>query len=266
MRTGDGGGPDRLAPVTPLFGPRGGAAVPADAEPVEEPLAEQWHPTWRSDPAPGPGRLPDGLPTRTSRARPVFFTVDDAEDVDDAGDEHAGDEHGGDEHGVDAASTPDLDGAERMLLRKLTARQLSVSEARSLLRTQELASDAVEQLIAVFLDRGYLDDGRLAEQLVHAGSERKGQGRRAIAQTLSARGVPRDVADAALAVLPDDDADRALEFARTKARQLRHLDETTALRRLMGQLSRRGYPGSVASAAARTALSENSSGGGVRFS
>ena len=50
------------------------------------------------------------------------------------------------------------------------------------------------------------------------GIERKGQGRRAIAQTLAQRGIPRDVVDAALATLPDDDAERALEFARTKAR------------------------------------------------
>src|SRR3546814_2860834 len=96
-------------------------------------------------------------------------------------------------------------------------------------------------------------------------TDRKGQGRRAIAQTLTARGIPRDVADAVLAQLPDDDADRALEFARSKARQLERFDHETALRRLMSQLSRRGYPGSVAAAAARAALAENGSGGVVQF-
>jgi regulatory protein len=74
------------------------------------------------------------------------------------------------------------------------------------------------------------------------------------------------VADAALAELPDDDADRALDFARTKARSMSSLDRDTALRRLVGQLSRRGYGGSVAMTAARQALDENGSGGsGVRF-
>lgn len=46
------------------------------------------------------------------------------------------------------------------------------------------------------------------------------------------------------------------------------LDPETALRRLLGQLARRGYGGSVASQAARTALREAAGGGatrGVRF-
>ncbi|MCR2813382.1 RecX family transcriptional regulator [Microbacterium sp. zg.Y1090] len=157
--------------------------------------------------------------------------------------------------------------AERMLLKKLRTRQLSVSEARTALVSQELPADEIEQLLDDCLRRGYLDDERLAEQLIHTGTERKGQGRRAIAQTLSARGIPREVVDAALSEQPDDDAERALEFARTKARQLAHVDDDTALRRLMGQLARRGYPGSVAATAARAAIAENRSGGGggVRF-
>ena len=85
-------------------------------------------------------------------------------------------------------------------------------------------------------------------------------------KTLAARGIPRDVADAALEALPDDDAERALEYARSKAGGLRSYDMDTAMRRLMGQLARRGYAGSVASTAARTALTENTGGsGGVRF-
>ena len=155
--------------------------------------------------------------------------------------------------------------AEHVLLRKLRARQLSVMESRTVLGGLDLDAHEVETLIDAFADRGYLDDARLAEQLIHVGTDRKGQGRRAIAQTLSSRGIPRDVADAVLAELPDDDAARALEFARTKARQLDRFDDATALRRLIGQLSRRGYPGSVAATAARTALDENRSQGGVRF-
>jgi regulatory protein len=51
-----------------------------------------------------------------------------------------------------------------------------------------------------------------------------------------------------------------------KARSMSSLDRDTALRRLVGQLSRRGYGGSVAMTAARQALDENGSGGsGVRF-
>ena len=154
----------------------------------------------------------------------------------------------------------ELEGAEQMLLRRLRGRSLSVSEARAAMRERELAPDAVEALLERFQSLGYLDDAALAEQLIHAGAERKGQGRRVIAQTMSKRGVPREVADAALSALPDDDDERALEFARSKARSMASLDRDTALRRMMGQLARRGYGGSVAMAAARTALDEQTRG------
>ena len=53
-----------------------------------------------------------------------------------------------------------------------------------------------------------------------SGIERKSQGRVALSRALAQRGISRDVIVAAMSDLPDDDADRALEFARTKARSL----------------------------------------------
>ncbi|MCU4673496.1 regulatory protein RecX [Microbacterium fluvii] len=154
--------------------------------------------------------------------------------------------------------------AERSLLRKLRTRSLSEREARAVLSEHDLAPGIADELVEVFLDRGYLDDAALAEQLVHAGVDRKGQGRQVIAQTMSKRGIPRDVADAALAELPDDDFDRALEFARSKVAAMRSLEPDVALRRLSGQLARRGYPGSVALSAARRALDDRPRSG-VQF-
>lgn len=158
--------------------------------------------------------------------------------------------------------------AEEALVRKLRARSLSVSEARQVLREQGLGGVAVDDVIDRFCERGYLDDALLAEHLVISGVERKGQGRVALARALAQRGIARETIDEALGDLPDDDAERALEFARSKARSLARLDFDTALRRLVGQLARRGYGGSVAMTAARTALAEASSvgsGHGVRF-
>lgn len=158
--------------------------------------------------------------------------------------------------------------AEEALVRKLRAKSLSVSEARQVLRGHDLDQAGIDDVIDRFCERGYLDDALLAEHLVISGVERKGLGRVALSRALSQRGVPREIIDTALGDLPDDDAERALEYARTKARSLSRLDFDTALRRLMGQLARRGYGGSVASNAARTALSEASLGAspnGVRF-
>ena len=228
---------DSLAPVIPLFGDQ--AREQRRVRPGSSPSGEvAWNATWADDP-------------------------EEADAVDDRSGGRARD---GAADGAGHGSAGDLrERAEKGLLKKLRSRSLSIIESRALLAEQGLDSEAAEELLQTFLDRGYLDDAALAEQIVHAGVDRKGQGRRVIAQTLAKRGVPRDVAEAALAALPDDDADRALEYARSKAGSMRDLDRDAALRRLSGQLARRGYGGSVAFEAARRALDEQGSGSRVRF-
>lgn len=153
---------------------------------------------------------------------------------------------------------------EKALLRKLRTRSLSVREARSALVADEVAPEAAEDILDRFAALGYLDDHALAEQLIDKALSRKVQGRQAIAQTLAQRGIPREIADDALSALPDDEPDRALAFARAKAAQMSHLDHDTALRRLAGQLARRGF-GSAALSAAKQALAEEGVGTGPRF-
>jgi regulatory protein len=179
--------------------------------------ADQWDTSWIDDPAPRPART-------------------DPEDP--AGEEDP------------------VAHAESVLLRKLRTRQLSAREAAGVLRGEGVAEEAADGLIARFAELGYLDDAALAERLVEVATERRGHGRHVIAQTLVRRGIPRDVVDAALAALPDDEDERALEFARSRVRGMRSLDAQTAVRRLAGQLARRGYGSSVALSAARRALEE----------
>lgn len=218
----------RLAPVTPLF--------------ERSPSAR--HPAHRSQRAsPEPVRL---------RA---LTLVDESATVDHA----------------DAAESISPEeqraGAEAALLRKLRSKALSVSEARLILRGSGVDGSAAEEIIDDCIRRGYLDDRVLAELLVRAGIERRAQGRVALARSLAQRGLAREVIDEALAELPDDDAERALEYARTKARVMTRLDPDTALRRMVGQLARRGFGGSAAMSAAKQALREaaTSPGSGVRF-
>jgi regulatory protein len=161
--------------------------------------------------------------------------------------------------GWDDCSSIEREIAEDNLLKKLRTRQLSEKEARAVVAERSLDGEQIDAIIVAFRSRGYLDDGRLAEQLVHSGVDRKGQGRRAIAMTMTQRGIPRGVADAALNALPDDDAERALEYARHKVATMRGLDRQVALRRLVGQLARRGYPGALD--AARRALDEQEASG-----
>lgn len=153
-----------------------------------------------------------------------------------------------------------VDAGEAALLRKLRTRSLSVREARAALIEREVDEASTDAILERFVGNGYLDDAKLAEQLIHTGVERKGQGRGVISQTLAKRGIPREVIDAALEELPDDELERALEFARGKARSMRDLDREVALRRLSGQLARRGY-GGRSYEAARRALDEVLAGG-----
>lgn len=217
----DRGEAETLAPVIPLFGGRTATASPSREESVP-------------------------------RVRRPFF----APDPDDAADAPAFDPPLGADVDSEADDAAIAQEASDALLRKLRSRSLSEREARTFLAQRDLSSDAVEEIMADFLRRSYLDDAALAEQLVHVGVSRKGEGRIAIAQAMARRGVPRDVADAALQAVGDDDAERALEFARRKATSIGGRDDEAALRRLVGQLARRGYPSSVAMTAARQALAE----------
>ena len=266
----DEGNGDGLAPVTSLFGDRRAKAYPKTAADVRQeledripagradpdswagpvsapsaPAAAEWRTEWND--GPGASTTARSGPERDEREeRPIDL------DAERAGRARSG----GSRRGAPEATDP-AGAAELGLLKKLRGRQVSVSEAKTYLGQYELGREGVEAILDAFLERGYLDDARLAEQVVHSGVDRKGQGRQALSQSLAKRGIPRDIADAALAGLPDDDAERALEFARSKAGSMRGLERDVALRRLAGQLARRGYGGSAALNAARQALDES---------
>jgi len=223
-----GGERGSLAPVIPLFGGRDPARAVAPASGAGGTPA--WRTTWEDE---------------------DDRSYDDDDDFDG---------------GVDDCLGIELEIAEQTLLRKLRTRSLSVSEARAVIAERDLGPADIDGLLQRFRRNGYLDDAALADQLVRSAVERKGQGRHLVAQTLTKRGIPRDVIDGALAALPDDDAERALEFARAKATAMSRLDADTALRRLVGQLSRRGYPSSVSMSAARQALDEQAAPRGPFFS
>lgn len=232
---GDGGEAERLAPVIPLFG--GGEPVPATTlgDRDETDRDDRWHTTWVAGPRGAPAAAPP------SSAGDVAATVAATTD--------------GESQAPAADAGEERMRAERTLLKRLRGRSLSVREARALLGESGIDEGAREEIIAAFLDNGYLDDSRLAEQLLDGALGRKAQGAQAISQTLARRGLERDVIDIALASLPDDEDERALEFARNRARGMTGLDPDTALRRLHGQLARRGF-GSRAMSAARQALDE----------
>lgn len=261
---GGGASDDALAPVIPLFGRKGGRQADDDvAETAHDADVSDFtnsrHPSRSSRAAGSSDTLRSSFPAGVAPLRALSAFTEPEHSSDGSPGDARDDESGGEvESGNDGEEVRAA--AVAVLVRKLSAKQLSVSEARDVLRTQGLTGSDAGDVLDDFEERGYLNDLALAEMLVTSGAERRGQGRVAIGRTLAQRGIPRHIADEALGVLEDDDAERALEFARSKAPSMARLDDDTALRRLVGQLSRRGYGGSVAMTAARTALRENTRG------
>jgi regulatory protein len=110
--------------------------------------------------------------------------------------------------------------------------------------------EELERLEAV----GLVDDESFARAVAEHQVKVRRAGRRAVAAALAAKGVPRATIDETLASLPRDEEGRAESLASERARSLSALPPEKAYPRLVGFLQRRGYDGTVARSAARSAL------------
>lgn len=144
---------------------------------------------------------------------------------------------------------------DRLVVARLRRSSLSISEVRSVLGEHGLASEEIDEWIERYERLGYLNDARLAEQVVHRSGSRRGYGSGAVLSELRRRGIDREVATEAVVGL-DRDAERAnaVEVAERRARQLMGLDRATAERRLNAFLMRRGYASDVIREAVASAL------------
>lgn len=118
-------------------------------------------------------------------------------------------------------------------------------------------TDVLERLERV----GLVDDDAFAAQVVEHGFGVKRSGRRAVASTLAAAGVPRDVIENALSRGAGgvDEDERADALAASRAPRLGSVEPAKAFARLTSLLVRRGYSPEVARRAARKALTIDSS-------
>lgn len=149
---------------------------------------------------------------------------------------------------------------DRLVVSRLRRSALSVAEVRAVLAEHGLDEAEIEEWIERYERLGYLDDARLAEQLVHVSGSRRGRGSGAILQELSRRGVDDSAARSAIESLdPDLERQNALAVAERRARQLTGLDRQTAGRRLSAFLQRRGYSSDVIREAVTAALTAGGS-------
>jgi regulatory protein len=161
---------------------------------------------------------------------------------------------------VEAEATPGVvtgDDVYESLLRKLGMADMSSHEVRLWLREKDLDEAQAEEMLAKVEHLGYVDDYRLAEQLMHRLTNRKGAGRSAIALELRKRHLSPGAIDEALQGIDQEvELDRALAQALQRAPGLQRFDKNTAERRLQGFLARRGYPSDVIREAVRAAFAE----------
>jgi regulatory protein len=178
---------------------------------------------------------------------------DDADDADSA---------------VDVAEAgSDTEHAEQVLLQRLRGRSLSISEARGVLVGLDLPESEIEEIVERFIRLDYLDEAKLAEQIVYSQHERKGLGRSGVQAEMRRRGLDKELIAETLDAMPDDETERAIEVAIKRVQQLGRLDDRTIDRRLNAFLMRKGYPSSVVREAVQAALDSRNDGAssGVRF-
>ena len=144
-------------------------------------------------------------------------------------------------HESDAA-----DRADAMVLRKMMRSGMSQREVERAL-AQELDHEQVFAAVQRYIRLGYIDDDRLAEQIVRTQAERKGAGSAGIRRELDARGIPSEVVARACESLDDDsEFDRACRLAAERLRRLSSESSEVQQRRVMAFLLRRGYSASLA--------------------
>jgi regulatory protein len=142
------------------------------------------------------------------------------------------------------------------MLRKLTAAPRSRAELAAVLAERGIPDEVAEAALDRFVDVGLINDAAYAELLVSSRSV--GRGRRALSEDLRHRGVPDEVAIVALSELsPEAERAVALTFVRRRLRSSSSLDPQVRTRRLVGQLTRRGFAPGLAFAVVREVVGES---------
>lgn len=150
---------------------------------------------------------------------------------------------------------PDADPAavaRGICLRLLAGAARTRVQLAAALARRGVPDSIAEAVLDRFAELHLIDDAAYAEAFVANRSGTRAVGRRELSRALRERGVDAELA--AQAVAEVDDAAAAMAFAGSRAARLARLPREVAVRRLTGQLSRRGYPSAVISQVVRETL------------
>jgi len=147
---------------------------------------------------------------------------------------------------IDLPSDPESV-ARTIVLDKLSAQARTRSELADILAGREIPDEVAAKVLDRFGEVGLIDDAAFASAWVESRHRGRGLAKRALAQELRRKGVDDELARDALDELdPDQEAATARALVRRKLPSMRSLDRQVAMRRLLGMLARKGYPGGLA--------------------
>ena len=138
-------------------------------------------------------------------------------------------------------------------LRLLAGRELSVAECRARLVDRDHPREDIDAAIDHLVETRALDDERVAQAYARTAVNVKGRGRLRILHELHAKGIPRDVAAAAVANVFGDLDERTL-VDRAIQKKLRHRPQPVTPAehaRLYQHLMRQGFSPAVVADALR---------------
>lgn len=137
--------------------------------------------------------------------------------------------------------------ARTILLDKLSGQPRTRAELADVLAERGIPDEVADEVLDRFTEVGLIDDAAFATAWVESRHRGRGLGKRALAQELRRRGVDDELSRDALEELePEQEEQTARELVRKKLRSMRSLDRQVAMRRLLGMLARKGYPGGMA--------------------
>ncbi len=165
---------------------------------------------------------------------------------------------------ADADALDQRERAEKVLLHRLRGRSLSTVEALLVLNGTGIDSGEASEIIEKFIQLQYLDEGKLADQIIHSHNVRKGLGRTGVEAEMRRRKLDPSVMMDKLEELPDDEAERAIDLATKRIGQMERYDDQTIDRRLTGFLMRKGYGSAAVRLAVKAAMDSRGGGGGSR--
>jgi SOS response regulatory protein OraA/RecX len=160
----------------------------------------------------------------------------------------------------DEDDAPDFDAdyaqAKKTAMNMLAMRDHSSDELRKKLLKRDLMPEAIDVLIEKLQNSRLLNDEEFAHRFARAQRENRKLSRSVLKRELSKKGISPELASDAVADI-DGEEELAREVAEKKAASTRRLDYAVRERRILGMLSRRGFPSAICIKVTREVLAED---------